>query len=204
MLEEAILATDLKSHLEHRAGFKELVESGRFDPQVEDHKSQLRQMVITAGDLSAAAKPFDSQQRVAELVYSEFFDQGGRASSFACHAGSVHLTLSPQPRPPPRARFPVQGDLETQLGANRDELMDLLNRKKQADLPRMQVGFIDFMCKPVYSYLSTLYGCFQPVLDQLKDNRAKWEQLQQQGPYKFVTPHHILYADRFHPRMSAC
>jgi hypothetical protein len=31
---------------------------------------------MTAADLSATTKPFPAQRRVAELVYSEFFDQG--------------------------------------------------------------------------------------------------------------------------------
>jgi len=45
-------------------------------------------MVMTAGDLSSAVKPFDSQQRVAELVYSEFFDQGAFLLS---ESESVHI-----------------------------------------------------------------------------------------------------------------
>ena len=83
MLEEAILSTDLKSHLDQRSSFKELVNSGNFNPKIDGHKAQLRQMLMTAADLSAAVKPWESQQRVAELVYSEFFDQGARLKRWA-------------------------------------------------------------------------------------------------------------------------
>lgn len=73
----------------------ELVENGEFDWQSEDKKERrefqslqnavlnnsdpfpvLCGMMMTACDVSAIAKPWEIQHRVAKLVADEFFDQG--------------------------------------------------------------------------------------------------------------------------------
>jgi len=72
-------------------------------------------MMMTACDVAAITKPWEIQQQVAELVASEFFEQG---------------------------------DMErSQLQA---EPIPMMDRKKKDELPKMQVGFIDFICLPVY------------------------------------------------------
>merc|ERR1719324_1600615 len=75
-IEAAILATDLGRHFATRKEYKELVDKSAFDGKKREHLDILRSIVMTAGDLSAVTKPFPAQRRVAELVYSEFFDQG--------------------------------------------------------------------------------------------------------------------------------
>ena len=42
----------------------------------EDNRSLLRAMSMTVCDLSAITKPWEIEKRVAELVSSEFFEQG--------------------------------------------------------------------------------------------------------------------------------
>lgn len=42
----------------------------------EDNRSLLRAMSMTVCDLSAITKPWDIEKRVADLVSSEFFEQG--------------------------------------------------------------------------------------------------------------------------------
>lgn len=56
--------------------FAELVKSGEKDWTDPYKKDLLRAMLMTSCDLSAICKPWRIQKRVAELVASEFFEQG--------------------------------------------------------------------------------------------------------------------------------
>ncbi|XP_026467286.1 cGMP-specific 3',5'-cyclic phosphodiesterase [Ctenocephalides felis] len=76
IVETAILSTDLAMYFKKRNNFLELIENGEFDWQSEDKKELLCGMMMTACDVSAIAKPWEIQHRVAKLVADEFFDQG--------------------------------------------------------------------------------------------------------------------------------
>lgn len=156
-IEASILATDLGKHFGQRKRYKELLDSGSFDLAVPEHRALLRDVLMTAADLSAVTKPFPAQRRTAELVYAEFFDQG---------------------------------DLEKALGAN--ELQDLMNRNKVGDLPKMQVGFIDFVAGPVYESLGKHFEEFAVLDQEAKRNKRDWEALKDKGGYEFVTPLSVL------------
>ncbi|EDQ91842.1 uncharacterized protein MONBRDRAFT_35957 [Monosiga brevicollis MX1] len=95
-IEKAILATDLSKHFKHRSMYKELVDSKTFDITKPDHHFLLRNIIMTAADLSAATKPFPAQRRVAELVYSEFFDQGDLEKALGTSASELQDLLNRQ------------------------------------------------------------------------------------------------------------
>ncbi|XP_056638764.1 cGMP-specific 3',5'-cyclic phosphodiesterase [Diorhabda sublineata] len=76
IVETAILSTDLAMYFKKKNKFLELIENGEFDWQSDDKKELLSGMMMTACDVSAIAKPWDVQHRVAKLVADEFFDQG--------------------------------------------------------------------------------------------------------------------------------
>ena len=97
VLEEAILATDLALYFKNRTQFFKLVESedyetlfgvphshtaggGSVSPNVnvepDTSRALLRGMLMTACDIAAITKPWDVQRVVAQLVASEFFQQG--------------------------------------------------------------------------------------------------------------------------------
>ena len=59
-----------------RGNFFSLVESGSWDWGQEGSRGQLRSMMMTACDVAAITKPWEVQKKVAELVASEFFEQG--------------------------------------------------------------------------------------------------------------------------------
>jgi hypothetical protein len=158
-VEKAILATDLSKHFKHRKMYKDLVDNQSFDFTNPDHRYLLRNVLMTAADLSATTKPFPAQRRVAELVYSEFFDQG---------------------------------DLEKALGTSADQLQDLVNRQKVHQLPKMQIGFLDFVAGPVYETLSEQFADLGVLQKELLRNRKDWEDLQAAGDYRFVTPISVL------------
>ncbi|XP_038645243.1 dual 3',5'-cyclic-AMP and -GMP phosphodiesterase 11A-like isoform X2 [Scyliorhinus canicula] len=81
LLKQSILATDLTLYFERRMKFFELVNSGEHNWNVKDQREMLRSMLMTACDLGAVTKPWEISRQVAELVTSEFFEQGDRERS---------------------------------------------------------------------------------------------------------------------------
>ncbi|XP_041798272.1 dual 3',5'-cyclic-AMP and -GMP phosphodiesterase 11A [Chelmon rostratus] len=81
LLKQAILSTDLTLHFERRTKFFECVLSGKFSWTDEGHREVLRSMLMTASDLGAVTRPWKISKQVAELVTSEFFEQGDRERS---------------------------------------------------------------------------------------------------------------------------
>ncbi|UYV66294.1 GTF2IRD2 [Cordylochernes scorpioides] len=67
-------------HLGSRAKFFSLAE-GSPDWKQDEEREMLRNMLMTACDLAASTKTWSVQQKVAELVTSEFFDQGDKEKS---------------------------------------------------------------------------------------------------------------------------
>ncbi|XP_063707132.1 cGMP-specific 3',5'-cyclic phosphodiesterase [Culicoides brevitarsis] len=76
VVESAILSTDLAMYFKKRDKFLELVDDGEFDWQSEEKKELLCGMMMTACDISAIAKPWEVQHKMAKLVADEFFSQG--------------------------------------------------------------------------------------------------------------------------------
>ncbi|XP_045539863.1 cGMP-specific 3',5'-cyclic phosphodiesterase [Papilio machaon] len=76
VVETAILSTDLAMYFKKKSKFLELVDNGEFDWQSPEKKELLCGMMMTACDVSAIAKPWEVQHKVAKLVADEFFDQG--------------------------------------------------------------------------------------------------------------------------------
>ncbi|CAL9705881.1 unnamed protein product [Knipowitschia caucasica] len=81
LLKQAILSTDLTLHFERRTQFFERVLSGDFSWTDDGHREVLRSMLMTACDLGAVTRPWKVSKQVAELVTSEFFEQGDRERS---------------------------------------------------------------------------------------------------------------------------
>ncbi|XP_055948615.1 dual 3',5'-cyclic-AMP and -GMP phosphodiesterase 11-like isoform X2 [Argiope bruennichi] len=76
VLEDAILATDLAVYFRRRSTFFHMVDSGKYNWKREDNRELLRAMLMTVCDIAAITKPWEIQRVVAELVASEFFQQG--------------------------------------------------------------------------------------------------------------------------------
>ncbi|XP_063049981.1 cGMP-specific 3',5'-cyclic phosphodiesterase [Engraulis encrasicolus] len=78
MIEKAILATDLALYMKRRDEFFDLTNSSEFEWEDGTHRELLRSMLMTACDISAITKPWPVQKRIAELVATEFFEQGDK------------------------------------------------------------------------------------------------------------------------------
>ncbi|CAF4810046.1 unnamed protein product [Rotaria sp. Silwood1] len=74
--------------------------------------------------------------------------------------------------------FFQQGDIErNQLHV---EPIPMMDRDKKDELPKMQVGFIDSICLPVYKMLAEVESGLSPLYEGCKRNRENWEKLQQE------------------------
>ncbi|NXG39867.1 PDE6B phosphodiesterase, partial [Dromaius novaehollandiae] len=51
----------------------------------------------------------------------------------------------------------------------------MMDRRKAAELLKLQVGFIDFVCTFVYKEFSRFHKEIQPMLDGLLNNRNEWK-----------------------------
>ncbi|XP_037912457.1 cGMP-specific 3',5'-cyclic phosphodiesterase isoform X3 [Hermetia illucens] len=141
-VETAILSTDLAMYFKKRNSFLDLVENGEFDWQSEEKKELLCGMMMTACDVSAIAKPWEVQHRIAKLVADEFFDQGDLEK----------LQLNTQP-------------------------IAMMDRERKDELPKMQVGFIDVICLPLYRVLSDTFPWISPLYEGTLENRKHWQDL---------------------------
>lgn len=139
ILEHAILSTDLALYFQKRGNFEQIVHSDSTDWTTQSNLEILRAMMMTACDVAAITKPWNVQQQVAELVASEFFEQGDLE----------RLQLNSEPIP-------------------------MMDRKKKDELPKMQVGFIDFICMPVYQLFYDLEPCLKPLYDGCVNNKTNW------------------------------
>ncbi|XP_069834129.1 rod cGMP-specific 3',5'-cyclic phosphodiesterase subunit beta-like [Dendropsophus ebraccatus] len=73
------------------------------------------------------------------------------------------------------AEFWEQGDLERTV--LQQQPIPMMDRNKSAELPKLQCGFIDFVCTFVYKEFSRFHEEIQPMLDGLMNNRKEWKAL---------------------------
>ena len=74
--------------------------------------------------------------------------------------------------------FWYQGDLEkSQLSS---PLVPQFDREFRHELPRLQVGFCQGVCLPVYRALGQLSGDLRPLEQAVINNRDKWDDLAKQ------------------------
>ncbi|XP_061580735.1 LOW QUALITY PROTEIN: rod cGMP-specific 3',5'-cyclic phosphodiesterase subunit alpha [Cololabis saira] len=154
LIDISIIATDLALYFKKRTMFQKIVDQSKTYENWNDwtkymmlettRKEIVMAMMMTACDLSAIAKPWEVQSKVALSVAAEFWEQG---------------------------------DLErTVLEQNPIPMMD---RNKAADLPKLQCGFIDFVCAFVYKEFSRFHVEITPMCDRLLNNRKEWNALKE-------------------------
>ncbi|XP_063163471.1 cone cGMP-specific 3',5'-cyclic phosphodiesterase subunit alpha' isoform X1 [Candoia aspera] len=69
--------------------------------------------------------------------------------------------------------FWEQGDLERTV--LQQQPIPLMDRSKRDELPKLQVGFIDFVCTFVYKEFSRFHKEITPMFDGLQNNRMEWK-----------------------------
>ncbi|CAG0886388.1 unnamed protein product [Darwinula stevensoni] len=78
VMKHCILATDLYNYFQWRPKFLEMSSDARTDWRKEENRRLLQAMLMTGCDLAASTKPWPIQYKVAQLVTTEFFDQGDK------------------------------------------------------------------------------------------------------------------------------
>nr|XP_033782775.1 rod cGMP-specific 3',5'-cyclic phosphodiesterase subunit alpha isoform X2 [Geotrypetes seraphini] len=152
MMEIAIIATDLALYFKKRTMFQKIVDQSKtFESEDawteymildQTRKEIVMAMMMTACDLSAIAKPWEVQSKVALLVAAEFWEQGDLERS----------VLEQNPIP-------------------------MMDRNKADELPKLQCGFIDFVCTFVYKEFSRFHEEITPMFDRILNNRKEWKAL---------------------------
>ncbi|XP_059803558.1 cone cGMP-specific 3',5'-cyclic phosphodiesterase subunit alpha' isoform X3 [Hypanus sabinus] len=71
--------------------------------------------------------------------------------------------------------FWEQGDLERTV--LQQQPIPMMDRNKRDELPKLQVGFIDFVCTFVYKEFSRFHKEIKPMYDGLQNNRVEWKSL---------------------------
>uniref|UniRef100_A0A8B9LCM5 Phosphodiesterase n=1 Tax=Astyanax mexicanus TaxID=7994 RepID=A0A8B9LCM5_ASTMX len=165
LMDIAIIATDLalyfKTLLGCQAMFQKIVDQSKTYESWDDwtkymmlettRKEIVMAMMMTACDLSAIAKPWEIQSKVALSVAAEFWEQGDLERT----------VLEQQPIP-------------------------MMDRNKAADLPKLQCGFIDFVCAFVYKEFSRFHVEITPMLERLLNNRKEWNALKEEHEAKLA------------------
>ncbi|RXN26965.1 rod cGMP-specific 3, 5 -cyclic phosphodiesterase subunit beta-like protein [Labeo rohita] len=76
------------------------------------------------------------------------------------------------------AEFWEQGDLERTV--LEQQPIPMMDRNKAAELPKLQCGFIDFVCTFVYKEFSRFHPEIQPMYDGILNNRMHWKARQEE------------------------
>uniref|UniRef100_A0A8C1IGF0 Phosphodiesterase n=1 Tax=Cyprinus carpio TaxID=7962 RepID=A0A8C1IGF0_CYPCA len=76
------------------------------------------------------------------------------------------------------AEFWEQGDLERTV--LEQQPIPMMDRNKAAELPKLQCGFIDFVCTFVYKEFSRFHPQIQPMYDGILNNRMHWKERQEE------------------------
>jgi hypothetical protein len=78
--------------------------------------------------------------------------------------------------------FFEQGDIERK--ELKLEPIDMMNREKLDSLPKMQVGFIDAICLPIYESFSVYSeNRLQPLLEGCVENKKQWLKLSEHDKF---------------------
>ncbi|XP_067314135.1 rod cGMP-specific 3',5'-cyclic phosphodiesterase subunit alpha isoform X2 [Pseudorasbora parva] len=154
LMDIAIIATDLALYFKKRTMFQKIVDQSKTYENWDDwtkymmlettRKEIVMAMMMTACDLSAIAKPWEIQSKVALSVAAEFWEQGDLERT----------VLEQQPIP-------------------------MMDRNKAEELPKLQCGFIDFVCAFVYKEFSRFHVEITPMLERLLNNRKEWNALKE-------------------------
>eukprot|EP01103_Thecamoeba_quadrilineata_P016224 TRINITY_DN5364_c0_g1_i1.p1 TRINITY_DN5364_c0_g1~~TRINITY_DN5364_c0_g1_i1.p1 ORF type:complete len:988 (+),score=189.36 TRINITY_DN5364_c0_g1_i1:83-3046(+) len=149
-MEQNIIATDLANHLGSRKGLEALLAD--FEPipwpESENQPTTLRFTTEEKRLLSGLLMTCSDLANVT------------KPTPISKHIAKIVYN-----------EFCQQGDMEKTLGVQPLPIMD---RQKEAELPRMQVEFIDYVCLPAFNLLLKFLPETQPFIDGININRAEW------------------------------
>ncbi|XP_004432255.1 PREDICTED: rod cGMP-specific 3',5'-cyclic phosphodiesterase subunit beta [Ceratotherium simum simum] len=152
LMDIAIIATDLALYFKKRTMFQKIVDESK---NYEDRKSWVEYLSLET-----------TRKEIVMAMMMTACDLSAITKPWEVQS-KVALLVA--------AEFWEQGDLErTVLDQQPIPMMD---RNKAAELPKLQVGFIDFVCTFVYKEFSRFHEEILPMFNRLQNNRKEWKAL---------------------------
>ncbi|XP_032877450.1 rod cGMP-specific 3',5'-cyclic phosphodiesterase subunit beta-like [Amblyraja radiata] len=152
LMDIAIIATDLALYFKKRTMFQKIVDLSKT---YEDDKAWVDYMSLE-----------NTKKEIVMAMMMTACDLSAITKPWEVQS-KVALLVA--------AEFWEQGDLERSvLQQNPIPMMD---RNKSDELPKLQVGFIDFVCTFVYKEFSRFHEAITPMLNGLLNNRKEWKAL---------------------------
>ncbi|RMC22333.1 hypothetical protein DUI87_00645 [Hirundo rustica rustica] len=150
LMEIAIIATDLALYFKKRTMFQKIVDESK-----------------TYDNVTAWTEYLSLETTKKEVVMAMMMT--------ACDLSAITKPWEVQSKVAllVAAEFWEQGDLE--ISVLQQQPIPMMDRRKAAELPKLQVGFIDFVCTFVYKEFSRFHEEIQPMLDGLLNNRNEWK-----------------------------
>ncbi|KAL5012489.1 hypothetical protein ScPMuIL_011040 [Solemya velum] len=79
------------------------------------------------------------------------------------------------------SEFYSQGDEEKMHGL---EPLPMMDRSTECEKPKQQIGFLDFVAKPLFTTLNEILPGTKPLLDGCLENRENWQKVNQKDKVK--------------------
>jgi len=137
---------------------------------------------ILSTDLALYFKKRNAFQEVAEQQLADWskFENRDVLRGMLMTACDVAAITKPWPIQQRTAElvaseFFYQGDLERVKYSK--EPIPMMDREKHQELPKMQVGFIDFVCMQLYKCFYHINPHLKPLYDGVVNNRKNWQDL---------------------------
>ncbi|KAK2493841.1 hypothetical protein MC885_010851 [Smutsia gigantea] len=152
LMDIAIIATDLALYFKKRAMFQKIVDESKSYQDKESWVGYLSQET--------------TRKEIVMAMMMTACDLSAITKPWEVQS-KVALLVA--------AEFWEQGDLERTV--LEQQPIPMMDRNKAAELPKLQVGFIDFVCSFVYKEFSRFHEEILPMFERLQNNRREWKAL---------------------------
>ncbi|XP_072095848.1 cone cGMP-specific 3',5'-cyclic phosphodiesterase subunit alpha' [Mobula birostris] len=152
LMEVAIIATDLALYFKKRTMFQKIVDS------VEQMESEEEAIKFISSD--------PTKKEIVMAMMMTGCDLSAITKPWEVQSKVALMVAS---------EFWEQGDLERTV--LQQQPIPMMDRNKRGELPKLQVGFIDFVCTFVYKEFSRFHKEIKPMYDGLQNNRVEWKSL---------------------------
>ena len=157
-----ILATDLAEHNKWLELFKAKREKLNWD-EFED-KKLIMCILVKCADISNEIRPSHIGKQWAECVMTEFFIQ----------VGSFSFSLFSKTHSP--TKITKKWAIEKEKGLPSAPTMD----PDKTNLANGQIGFISFLCLPLFTEVAKLFPLMEVCTKQMNENKAAWQVIEAQ------------------------
>ncbi|XP_045437869.1 cone cGMP-specific 3',5'-cyclic phosphodiesterase subunit alpha' isoform X2 [Pipistrellus kuhlii] len=152
LFEVAIIATDLALYFKKRTMFQKIVDACE---KMESEEEAIKYITIDP-----------TKKEIIMAMMMTACDLSAITKPWEVQSQVALLVAS---------EFWEQGDLERTV--LQQQPIPMMDRNKKDELPKLQVGFIDFVCTFVYKEFSRFHQEVTPMLNGLQNNRMEWKSL---------------------------